>query len=1062
MKIKRQRFIPYILVLLVAFVIPQIASADDPCKDFNDTVTKFVSEIPRLSSSELTVGRFDVENNKISYMVNGNKIFKKEWHDSCDPSDEFCKAQITPILGLGGYGGLHIAQQGRHFALTCDHLIFPSSTTNSFKSVSKPWSITVKDLDNDNVSEVISHELQQWALDCDLCLACIDATAWNDIYHLTSEGKLIPVNEQFPQRYAELLTQYRKQYDRFKQDTKNYVNACNSQQLSNQFQALINRAEKIAGSGATADGVHTPRIKPYQQQISKENPRLLPKLHVGDYFVYDYFRYQDNATGYIKERVMREEKNENATMWVISSTGEFVKENVIYTRWINQNSGLMVRGEFEKKYSVPQNWSINNKSVNAVWNKKIISYDIQNKTMLGRTWVTDVTGHTYEETSNASNPKFEIYKVMHALEIGDWYPWKTQDYNHQVIEIVKISVPTGTFKCWKIKDEISEHQYYYEYYDVNTGILVRWDNLANTNGKWKMIETMVLKRFQFSGDQPPVSEPNPSPDPITDAKLSEKGVNITTRPSITIITHGYASSGDRNNWPNALASAISARDTGNKSAAEGGDIPIYLLTVDREHKVNLFNDNVIEIKPTEQLPKDFSQNVVHNGDGKSKSSAIVIVNWSGADEGIDEVGATLPTDRIAQLIVDYIMRSSDAMTLPIHLIGHSRGGSVMLSLATILAHRGLWVEQLTTLDPHPLPYDFEGGKGARVDDPIVKPNLLRNVNYQSDKLRIPNNVIFADNYRQWINSPKGYPQGHILDGALDENLTNVITPSLPPGPHSDVHNWYHFTTDLNADSFVIGGTTSSLGTAWYDANSRTTKGFNISRHKMGVSTWRTLCNNSLNTSCGLHEEISGKSTPRFSVEVERSIARPSILINEVLNPDLRLAGLPVIRIGDQLQISVYYSAPVNPADIVINLDDDMNPFNDTQIPVSGTCQSFSSLLALSVKPTLKASQTIQKATLQVTIDNSSFTADKLCFIRATIKDKLFKRIDYVQRAITIMSRPQGKINTIENKIIPAAKSKIKKDASIRCNKGSLVSSPSTGSAEGAINRYGTGTDGCTK
>ncbi|MDI1230921.1 MAG: hypothetical protein PSU93_07230 [Methylobacter sp.] len=218
MKPIRQNVIPYVLVLLVALAIPQIASADDPCQGFNDEVTKFVSEMPRLSSSELTSGRFDVENNKgrlnISYLVNGQEIFKREWHESCG-SDELdklgCSAQITPILGLCGYGGLHIAQQARHIGLTCDHLIFPSPATNSFKSISQPWFITVKDLDNDNVSEIITHELQQWALDCDLCLACIDATAWNNIYHFSSDGKLIPVNAQFPQRYAELLTSYRQQ-----------------------------------------------------------------------------------------------------------------------------------------------------------------------------------------------------------------------------------------------------------------------------------------------------------------------------------------------------------------------------------------------------------------------------------------------------------------------------------------------------------------------------------------------------------------------------------------------------------------------------------------------------------------------------------------------------------------------------------------------------------------------------------------------------------------------------------------------------------------------------------
>ena len=71
---------------------------------------------------------------------------------------------------------------------------------------------------------------------------------------------------------------------------------------------------------------------------------------------------------------------------------------------------------------------------------------------------------------------------MHAIEIGDWYPWKITDYSPQVLEIVLISVPAGTFTCWKIKSIESEHQYYNDYYDVNTGILVRTDNMDNRNG----------------------------------------------------------------------------------------------------------------------------------------------------------------------------------------------------------------------------------------------------------------------------------------------------------------------------------------------------------------------------------------------------------------------------------------------------------------------------------------------------------------------------------------------------------------------------------------------------
>ena len=195
---------------------------------------------------------------------------------------------------------------------------------------------------------------------------------------------------------------------------------------------------------------------------------------------------------------MREEKTENATMWVITGSSY---SGEIHTRWIDQNSGLMVRGEFEDNYSVPQDYEVNNnKLVKAVQSKATISYDIRNKTTQHRYWVSDVTGHTYEFTRNYSNQNSWVYKVMHAIEIGDWYPWKITDYSPQVLEIVLISVPAGTFTCWKIKSIESEHQYYNDYYDVNTGILVRHENLVNTNGQWGMSDKKELKRFLFSGD----------------------------------------------------------------------------------------------------------------------------------------------------------------------------------------------------------------------------------------------------------------------------------------------------------------------------------------------------------------------------------------------------------------------------------------------------------------------------------------------------------------------------------------------------------------------------------
>jgi hypothetical protein len=123
--------------------------------------------------------------------------------------------------------------------------------------------------------------------------------------------------------------------------------------------------------------------------------------------------------------------------------------------------------------------------------------------------------------------------------------------------------------------------------------------------------------------------------------------------------------------------------------------------------------------------------------------------------------------------------------LPIHLIGHSRGGSLMCQTILLLGTNGVWVDQVTTLDPHPLndpnfPLDFL--LYSAVDAPCAT--------YQ--------NVLFHDNY--WENIGL-FVHGEPVSGAYVRKLTNLSGGYENTGdayyPHSNVHLWYHGSIDFD-------------------------------------------------------------------------------------------------------------------------------------------------------------------------------------------------------------------------------------------------------------------------
>ncbi len=133
---------------------------------------------------------------------------------------------------------------------------------------------------------------------------------------------------------------------------------------------------------------------------------------------------------------------------------------------------------------------------------------------------------------------------------------------------------------------------------------------------------------------------------------------------VTILTHGQ--SGNTSGWIAAAADAIQQRLGGTSAASE------YSMKVDdvgngpEVTELKLVSGN----KPLEQT---------------TAGEAIIKLDWSDISHG------SVSTQVVAQLVADYLTIPHtgfpDFTQLPFHLIGHSRGASLITALAGDLGER---------------------------------------------------------------------------------------------------------------------------------------------------------------------------------------------------------------------------------------------------------------------------------------------------------------------------------------------------------------------------------------
>ena len=337
---------------------------------------------------------------------------------------------------------------------------------------------------------------------------------------------------------------------------------------------------------------------------------------------------------------------------------------------------------------------------------------------------------------------------------------------------------------------------------------------------------------------------------------------------VTILAHGL--DGDINGWISSAANAIQAKVGGTSAASQ------YVMKLDKSGGNIVVTSLALE---KGNIPLDQT----------TAGEAIIKLDWSNIS------GADQNTGPVAQAVVDYLTAHHkdlpDFVDLPIQLIGHSKGGSLVSEISKDFGKQGIWVDQMTALDPV---------GGTAVNIPFVGTQV-----FGDPVMASYDNVIFVDDY--YRNGMQ--PSGQSFDGAHVVNLSDIVTDDYLFGAHNGVTVYYDATIDPNMTS--AGG--MPVLDSWFgnsaDKPARTQTGYDFTRLGGG-----------LRPADGVSSAFGGSASRVAAGQTGLQYANaygPAIAGGNSLNP------------GQSLTLSAMYEDRDSGSTITFFLDNDNNPLNGT-------------------------------------------------------------------------------------------------------------------------------------